>query len=195
MYPEDFSTFVEVKELDRYMEGEFRPGHFRGVATVVLKLFNIVKPHFAVFGLKDAQQYYIIKRMVRDLNLDIEIIPHETVRESDGLAMSSRNEYLSPESRRQASTIYRALIMARDMIFSGERRARVIKEKFEEYLKKEAPLAKIDYVEIADTRELKPLEVVEGEVLLATAVRFPEARLIDNLILNPDEGYVLNDKI
>jgi pantoate--beta-alanine ligase len=85
--------------------------------------------------------------------------------------------------------------MARDMIFSGERRARVIKEKFEEYLKKEAPLAKIDYVEIADTRELKPLEVVEGEVLLATAVRFPEARLIDNLILNPDEGYVLNDKI
>jgi len=195
MYPEDFSTFVEVKELDRYMEGEFRPGHFRGVATVVLKLFNIVKPHFAVFGLKDAQQYYIIKRMVRDLNLDIEIVPHETVRESDGLAMSSRNEYLSPESRRQASAIYRALIMARDMIFSGERRSRVIKEKFEEYLKKEAPLAKIDYVEIADTKELKPLEVVEGEVLLATAVRFPEARLIDNIILNPDEGYVLNDKI
>jgi len=195
MYPEDFSTFVEVKELDRYMEGEFRPGHFRGVATVVLKLFNIVKPHFAVFGLKDAQQYYIIKRMVRDLNLDIEIVPHETVRESDGLAMSSRNEYLSQESRKQAGAIYRALIMAKDMMFSGERRRKVIKEKFEEYLKKEAPLAKIDYVEITDTRELKPVDIIEGEVLLATAVRFPEARLIDNLILNPDEGYVLNEKI
>ncbi len=195
MYPEDFSTFVEVKGLDRYMEGEFRPGHFRGVATVVLKLFNIVKPHFAVFGLKDAQQYYIIKRMVRDLNLDVEIVPHETVREKDGLAMSSRNEYLSTESRKQAGAIYRGLIMARDMIFSGERRVRIIKEKFEEYLKNEAPLAKLDYVEIADTRELRPLEVIEGEVLLAVAVRFPEARLIDNLILNPEEGYVLNDKI
>ncbi len=195
MYPEDFSTFVEVKGLDRYMEGEFRPGHFRGVATVVLKLFNIVKPHFAVFGLKDAQQYYIIKRMVRDLNLDVEIVPHETVREKDGLAMSSRNEYLSTESRKQAGAIYRGLIMARDMIFAGERRVRIIKEKFEEYLKNEAPLAKLDYVEIADTRELKPLEVIEGEVLLAVAVRFPEARLIDNLILNPEEGYVLNDKI
>ncbi len=195
MYPEDFSTFVGVKGLDRYMEGEFRPGHFRGVATVVLKLFNIVKPHFAVFGLKDAQQYYIVKRMVRDLNLDVEIVPHETVREKDGLAMSSRNEYLSSESRKQASAIYRGLIMARDMIFSGERRAKIVKEKFGEFLRNEAPLAKLDYVEIADTRELKPLEVIEGEVLLAVAVRFPEARLIDNLILNPEEGYVLNDKI
>ncbi|MEO0138773.1 MAG: pantoate--beta-alanine ligase [candidate division WOR-3 bacterium] len=195
MYPEDFSTYVEVKNLDRYMEGEFRPGHFRGVATVVLKLFNIVKPHFAVFGLKDAQQYYIIKRMVRDLNLDIEILPHETVREPDGLAMSSRNEYLSEESRKQATAIYKALKLGKEMIFSGERISEKIKGEMKKFLNENAPSAKIDYVEIASTKTLEPVNIVSDEVLLAIAVRFPEARLIDNFIINADEGYVLNEKI
>ncbi len=195
MYPEDFSTYVEVKNLDRYMEGEFRPGHFRGVATVVLKLFNIVKPHFAVFGLKDAQQYYIIKRMVRDLNLDVEIVPHETVREPDGLAMSSRNEYLSEESRKQATAIYKALKLGKEMIFSGERRSEKIKGEMKKFLNENAPSAKIDYVEIASTKTLEPVDIVSDEVLLAIAVRFPEARLIDNFIINADEGYVLNENI
>ncbi|MEO0149920.1 MAG: pantoate--beta-alanine ligase [candidate division WOR-3 bacterium] len=195
MYPEDFSTYVEVKNLDRYMEGEFRPGHFRGVATVVLKLFNIVKPHFAVFGLKDAQQYYIIKRMVRDLNLDIEILPHETVREPDGLAMSSRNEYLSEESRKQATAIYKALKLGKEMIFSGERISEKIKGEMKKFLNENAPSAKIDYVEIASTKTLEPVNIVSDEVLLAIAVRFPEAMLIDNFIINADEGYVLNEKI
>ncbi len=195
MYPEDFSTYVEVEGLSKYMEGEFRPGHFRGVATVVLKLFNIVKPHFAVFGLKDAQQYYIIKRMVRDLNLDIEIIPHETVREPDGLACSSRNEYLSEESRRQATALYKALKLGKEMIFSGERRSNKIKEEMKSFIKENAPTSKIDYVEIASTKTLEPVETVVDEILLALAVRFPEARLIDNFIINADEGYVLNEKI
>lgn len=195
MYPDDFSTYVEVEGLSKYMEGEFRPGHFRGVATVVLKLFNIVKPHFAVFGLKDAQQYYIIKRMVRDLNLDIEIIPHETVREPDGLAYSSRNEYLSEESRRQATALYEALKLGKEMIFSGERRSNKIKEEMKNFIKENAPSSKIDYVEIASTKTLEPVDTVEGEILLALAVRFPEARLIDNFIINADEGYVLNEKI
>ncbi len=195
MYPEDFSTYVEVKGLDRYMEGEFRPGHFRGVATVVLKLFNIVKPHFAIFGLKDAQQYYIIKKMVGDLNLDIEIVPHETVREPDGLALSSRNEYLSSESRKQALALYGALKLGKEMIFAGERRSGRVKEEMLKFLRNNAPLGKVDYVEIASTKTLEPMETIEGEILLALAVRFPEARLIDNFIINPDDGYVLNERI
>ncbi len=195
MYPPGYSTFVEVENLDRYMEGAHRPGHFRGVATVVLKLFNIVKPHFAVFGLKDAQQYYIVKRMVEDLNLDLEIVPHETVREPDGLAMSSRNRLLSPESRKQATALYRALKLGKEMMFSGERDPKRIKAEMEKLLRTEAPLGKIDYIEIASLPDLQPVERVEGKVLLALAVRFPEARLIDNFILIPEDGLVWNERI
>ncbi len=195
MYPPGFSTFVEVQNLDRYMEGAHRPGHFRGVTTVVLKLFNIVKPHFAVFGLKDAQQYYIVKRMVEDLNLDLEVVPHETVREPDGLAMSSRNRLLSPESRRQATALYRALKLGKEMIFSGERDPWKVKEEMRRFLQEEAPLGKIDYVEIASIPDLQPVNEIDGKVLLALAVRFPEARLIDNFILLPDDRLVWNEKI
>ena len=195
MYPPGFSTFVEVQNLDRYMEGAHRPGHFRGVTTVVLKLFNIVKPHFAVFGLKDAQQYYIVKRMVEDLNLDLEIVPHETVREPDGLAMSSRNRLLSPESRKQATALYRALKLGKEMIFSGERDPWKVKEEMRRFLEREAPLGKVDYVEIASIPDLQPVSEIEGKVLLALAVRFPEARLIDNFILLPDDRLVWNERI
>ncbi len=195
MYPPGFSTFVEVQNLDRYMEGAHRPGHFRGVTTVVLKLFNIVKPHFAVFGLKDAQQYYIVKRMVEDLNLDLEIVPHETVREPDGLAMSSRNRLLSPESRKQATALYRALKLGKEMIFSGERDPWKVKDEIRKFLEREAPLGEVDYVEIASIPDLQPVSEIEGKVLLALAVRFPEARLIDNFILLPDDKLVWNEKI
>ncbi len=162
---------------------------------MVLKLFNIVKPHFAIFGLKDAQQYYIIKKMVGDLNLDVEIVPHETVREPDGLALSSRNEYLSSESRKQALALYGALKLGKEMIFAGERRSGRVKEEMLKFLRNNAPLGKVDYVEIASTKTLEPMETIEGEILLALAVRFPEARLIDNFIINPDDGYVLNERI
>ncbi|NPB03778.1 MAG: pantoate--beta-alanine ligase [Thermotogae bacterium] len=195
MYPPGFSTFVEVKGLDRYMEGAYRPGHFRGVTTVVLKLFNIVMPHFAIFGLKDAQQYYIIKRMVEDLNLDLEVVPHETVREKDGLALSSRNRLLSPESRKQATAIYRALKLGKELIFSGERNPWKVKEEMLRFLKEEAPLGEVDYVEIAGVPDLQPVSEIEGKVLLAVAVRFPEARLIDNFILSPDDRLVWNERI
>ncbi|NPA80784.1 MAG: pantoate--beta-alanine ligase [Thermotogae bacterium] len=195
MYPPGFSTFVEVQNLDRYMEGAHRPGHFRGVTTVVLKLFNITKPHFAVFGLKDAQQYYIVKRMVEDLNLDVEMVPHETVREPDGLAMSSRNRLLSPESRRQATALYRALKLGKEMIFSGERDPWKVKDEMRRFLKREAPLGEIDYVEIASIPDLQPVSEIEGKILLALAVKFPEARLIDNFILLPEDRLVWNERI
>jgi len=186
MYPENFSTFVEVKNLDQELCGKFRPGHFRGVATVVLKLFNIVKPHLAVFGLKDAQQYFIIKRMVRDLNLDIQIIPGQTIRENDGLAMSSRNVYLNDEERKQASVLYKSLMLAKKLIEDGERKSQKIISEMEKFITENAPLSKIQYIQIVDTKELKPLEILEGEVLIALAVFFGKTRLIDNIIISLD---------
>ena len=187
MYPEGFSTFVEVQGLTEELCGKYRPGHFRGVTTVVAKLFNIVKPHFAVFGLKDAQQFFVIRRMVRDLNFDIEIVPGQTVREPDGLAMSSRNAYLSPEERRQAPALYRALLLARDMVLKeGVRDPEVVKEAVRRFIEREAPLARLQYVEVVDTERIKPVKEIKGEVLIALAAFFGKARLIDNVILKVD---------
>ncbi len=187
MYPEGFSTFVEVQGLTEELCGKFRPGHFRGVTTVVTKLFNIVKPHFAVFGLKDAQQFFVIKRMVRDLNFDIEIVPGQTVREPDGLAMSSRNAYLTPEERRQAPALYRALLLAKDLILKeGVKDPEQVKKAMRDLIEREAPLGKIQYIEIVDTENLKPVKEIKGEVLIALAAFFGKARLIDNVILRVD---------
>ena len=183
MYAPDHSTWVEVEGLTRELCGRFRPGHFRGVATVVLKLFNIVKPHVAVFGLKDAQQFFVIRRMVRDLNLDVEIVPGETVREPDGLAMSSRNAYLSQEERAQAPALYRALLYAKGLVLEdGLRDPKEIERRVLAFLAREAPLARVQYFQIVDTERLEPVERVEGEVLMAIAAFFGKARLIDNVI-------------
>ncbi len=182
MYPDDYATYVEVEGLTKYLCGRSRPGHFRGVTTVVTKLFNIVKPDVAVFGQKDAQQAFVIKRMVRDLNFPVDIVIVPTVREPDGLAMSSRNVYLTQEERRQATVLYQSLREGEAMIKSGERDARRVKQALRRLIRT-APLAQIDYVEIVDTSRLHPVKTIKGEVLIALAVYFGRARLIDNLIV------------
>ncbi len=186
MYPPDFSTYVEVKHLDEELCGKYRPGHFRGVTTVVTKLFNAVRPHLAVFGLKDAQQYFIIRRMVRDLNMPIDIIPGPIVREPDGLAMSSRNVYLSPEERKQAPALYRALQLAKRMIEEGERDPRKVIDAVRRYIEEHAPLGRIQYIQVVDTYNLKPVDEIKGEVMVALAVFFGKTRLIDNVIVSTD---------
>ncbi|MCD6363673.1 MAG: pantoate--beta-alanine ligase [Synergistetes bacterium] len=187
MYPEGFQTYVEVKELSKPMCGASRPGHFRGVTTVVLKLFNIVKPHVAIFGLKDYQQYLIVKRMVKDLNLGIEIIGHPIVREPDGLAMSSRNVYLSPEERKSALCLYKSILKAKELVSQGIRSVSELKEEIVKLISSH-PYTKIDYVEFRDPETLKPVEDVSGPTLLALAVYVGSARLIDNAILGGDEN-------
>jgi len=182
MYPAGYATYVEVERLDRYLCGASRPGHFRGVATVVAKLFNIVKPHYAFFGQKDAQQLLIIKRMVRDLNFDIKIVAVPTQRAPDGLALSSRNVYLTPRERKEAVVLYQALRCARELIARGERRPGRIKAAMRRLIQTESS-GRIDYIEITDTTELAPVKVIRGEVLIALAVFFGQARLIDNLIV------------
>ncbi len=179
MYPDDFSTYVKVEGLTEGLCGRSRPGHFQGVTTVVTKLFNSVLPHFAVFGEKDAQQALVIKRMVRDLNMPIKIIVAPTVREKNGLAMSSRNVYLSPKEREEATVLYRSLLKAKEMIERGERNSNVIIGKMREMI--EETSGKIDYIAIVDTKDLKEMEVIKGEVLIALAVYFSKARLIDNI--------------
>ncbi|WP_092349137.1 pantoate--beta-alanine ligase [Candidatus Chrysopegis kryptomonas] len=184
MYPENFLTYVEVEKLTKVLEGEFRPTHFRGVTTVVAKLFNITKPHIAVFGQKDAQQALIIKQMVRDLNFDIEIIVAPIVRESDGLAMSSRNVYLSESERKDATVLYQSLKLAEKLIEESERNSGVIISKMEELIKSK-PTAKIDYIAIVDPNTLEKVEnLSEGkEYLIALAVRIGSTRLIDNTLV------------
>lgn len=183
MYPPGSATFVEVTgSLTSTLCGARRPGHFRGVTTVVTKLFNIVRPHRAYFGEKDAQQLRVIKRMVEDLNFDIEIIPVPTVREPDGLAMSSRNTYLSPEGRRSATVLCESLRAAQEMIANGERRTAPIKAKMIELIESK-PLTRIDYVEIVDSHTLEPIDTVDGETLIALAVFVENTRLIDNVTI------------
>ncbi|MEO0071010.1 MAG: pantoate--beta-alanine ligase [candidate division WOR-3 bacterium] len=182
MYPPDYNTYVEVERLTRYLCGRSRPGHFRGVTTVVAKLFNIVKPDIAVFGQKDAQQALVIQRMVKDLNFDIKIVIVPTVREPDGLAMSSRNRYLTPEQRTQAPVLFRSLKLAEGLIKKGERNTEKVKRAMRHLIQKESE-GKIDYIEIVDTRYLEPAKVIKGEVLIALAVYFGRARLIDNTII------------
>lgn len=182
MYPEDFKTVVSVKKITEIMCGKSRPGHFDGVATVVLKLFNIVNPDRAYFGQKDAQQLAVIKQMVKDLNLDVEIIPCPIVREQDGLAMSSRNVYLSEEERKSAAVLYRALNLAKEMIEKGEKDVFVIKRAMEEMILKEKH-TKIDYIEFVNSDTFEVVSKVEGKILIALAVFVGKARLIDNIVV------------
>ncbi len=180
MYPKGYSTFVSVEGLTKNLCGRFRPGHFRGVTTVVTKLFNIVRPNTAYFGQKDAQQSIVIKRMAEDLDMDIQIEVMPTVRERDGLAMSSRNSYLSSDERRRSATIYRALQLAKDLIKLNDKDARGIIREMRRML---APVAtKIDYVSIVEPHTLKGVKVITGEVLVAVAVWMGETRLIDNIL-------------
>jgi pantoate--beta-alanine ligase len=182
IYPENYLTYVEVEKITGVLCGRSRPTHFRGVTTIVAKLFHIVKPHVAVFGQKDAQQALVIQRMVRDLNFDIQIVIAPIVREKDGLAMSSRNIYLTPEQRQQAVALYQALMMAKSLIEKGERNAQVIKDHMRRHIERLAA-ATIDYIEIVDTTHLQPLAVLQGEVLIALAVKIGKPRLIDNIIV------------
>lgn len=182
MYSPDYKTYVEVHDLQKRLCGRSRPTHFRGVCTVVLKLFNIVSPDIAFFGQKDAQQALILKKMVKDLNLEVKIEVLPIIRDKDGLALSSRNEYLNAEERKAALVLHKSLQEAKRMIKGGERRTAVITEKIEKKIRKES-LARIDYVEIVDLQELNPAEKIEKEVLIALAVFMGKTRLIDNMIV------------
>lgn len=184
IYPKNFHTHVEVEYLTETLCGPWRPGHFRGVATVVCKLFNIVQPHFAAFGQKDAQQVVVIERMVQDLNLPIEIVVGPTQREPDGLAMSSRNVYLSPVERQQATALYHALTLAEHMIRDGERNAATIILAMQTLLLREIATPVIEYVEIVDRATLHPLPTLQGQIVVALAVRLGRTRLIDNFMLS-----------
>jgi pantoate--beta-alanine ligase len=183
MYPEDRSIIVLETKLSKVLCGASRPGHFDGVCTVVLKLFNLVQPHSAVFGKKDYQQLAIIRRMARDLNVPIEIIGGETVREADGLALSSRNRYLSELERSQAPVIRRALLLAKECWRQNKGNAGALREVFLNELRTQAPLSRLDYIECVDADSLEPLSEVRGRALLATAVFFGGTRLIDNIEL------------
>jgi len=180
MYPAGFATWVDVEGLTEGLCGAARPGHFRGVCTVVTKLFDITQPHRAYFGEKDAQQLAVIRRMARDLDIRLEVVPCPTVREPDGLAMSSRNVRLTPEQRAQAPALYRALTAARTAVENGERDAARLKAGICADLA-DAHLAQIDYVEIVDTDDLKPVTVIGGACLIAVAAFFGGVRLIDNV--------------
>jgi pantoate--beta-alanine ligase len=182
MYPEGAATTVDPGPVAEVLEGKFRPGHFRGVATVVLKLFEVVRPTRAYFGRKDAQQLVVIRRMVRDLNLCVEIVPMPTVREPDGLAMSSRNVYLSPSERQQALCLHRSLTLAQEMWTRGVRDADAYRSRMREVIEAE-PAASIDYVSVANPETLAELERIQGPALVSLAVRIGKTRLIDNVTL------------
>jgi pantoate--beta-alanine ligase len=184
MYPPGFRTYVEVTGLQDKLCGRTRPGHFRGVCTVVLKLFEIVRPDAAFFGQKDAQQVLIIQKMVKDLDLGIKVEALPIIREPDGLALSSRNRYLSPEERKAALVLSRSLKEAERLISRGEKRADKIIEKIKAMIGRE-PLARIDYAEIVDGRELEPVRSIREGALIALAVFIGKTRLIDNLVIRP----------
>ncbi len=181
MYSDDFSSFIDMNTLTKGLCGKSRPVHFRGVCTVVGKLFNIVQPDKAYFGQKDAQQLAVIRHMVNDLNFNLEIVGCPIIRESDGLAKSSRNTYLSPEERQAALILSRSLERGRELIEAGERNAETIKQAVTELIQTE-PLARIDYVELVDWNTLEPVEQITGPVLNAIAVYIGKTRLIDNHI-------------
>ena len=182
MYPTGYQTWVEVEAFTRPLEGAMRPGHFRGVTTVVAKLFNGVQPDKAYFGQKDAQQAAVIRQMVRDLNYPIEIVVCPIVREPDGLAMSSRNVYLEPEQRKAATVLYRSLSAAKEAYEGGERDAERLRQVLKRVLAAE-PLADVQYVSCADYDTLEELETVKGKALLSMAVFIGKTRLIDNFVL------------
>jgi pantoate--beta-alanine ligase len=184
MYRPDAVTTVHVARLGETLCGPQRPGHFDGVATIVAKLFNIIQPDRAYFGQKDAQQLAIIRRMVRDLDLPVTIVPCPTVREPDGLAMSSRNAYLSSDERHRARVLYRALCDAREQIKSGMRTAQTLLDRMHRHVAEGRPTG-VDYISIVDADTLQPVERIAGPVLVALAVRFGRTRLIDNLTIDP----------
>ncbi len=183
MYPAGYATFVEVEGVSSILEGKFRPTHFRGVTTVVAKLLSITKPHEAVFGGKDAQQAFLIRRMVKDLNLDVQILVAPTVRELDGLALSSRNAYLTQDERSRATALYRSLQYAEKRVSEGERSATRLRSEMAEILSRSQP-TKVDYVAFVDPKSFKEVELAEPpSVLVALAVWFGSTRLIDNMLI------------
>lgn len=183
MYANDHSVWIEPGELGKGLCGASRPVHFRGVCTVVLKLFMLAMPDIAVFGQKDWQQQAIIKRLVRDLNIPVHIVARPTTREKDGLAMSSRNVYLSPEERRQAPSIRKGLLLARDMVEKGERDPENLRQALLEFWAEHMPGARIDYLSIVHPETLEPLESINDATLVACAAFFGKARLIDNILI------------
>ncbi len=185
IYPPGYNTYIEVHDLQNRLCGSSRPTFFRGVCTIVLKLFNIITPDRAFFGQKDAQQAIILQRMVKDLNLDVVIEVLPIVRDADGLALSSRNAYLKTEEREAALTLFRSLRLAEKMIAEGENNAQKIREGMIALIQS-VPGTRIDYIEIVDTDELRPLEIIRGNGLIALAVYVGKARLIDNMMINPD---------
>jgi pantoate--beta-alanine ligase len=183
IYPEGHATFVEPSGPAIGLEGTFRPGHFRGVATVVAQLFNLVRPDVAVFGQKDAQQLAVIRRLVKDLHFPIQIVGAPTLREDDGLAMSSRNAYLQGEERRAATVLYRALTAAATALAGGERSGDVLRQTMHAVLASE-PLVEIEYAEVVDAETFQPVPLALGELVLPIAVRLGKTRLIDNFQLS-----------
>ena len=182
MYPSNFNSWVEVDKITDRLEGASRPGHFRGVTTVVAKLFNIVQPTRAYFGQKDAQQAIVIKKMVSDLNMNLEIVTLPTVREADGLAMSSRNTYLNPEERQAATVLYQSLCLAQKSWSQGEKDADKLRQEMIALIQKQ-PLADIDYVSIANAETLDELDTINSPALVSLAVKIGSTRLIDNIVL------------
>jgi len=182
MYPQGYQTWVEVEEMTNPLEGAMRPGHFKGVTTIVAKLFNAVQPHKAYFGQKDAQQVAVIRQMTRDLNFPIEIVVCPIVREPDGLAMSSRNVYLNPDQRKAATVLFRALSAAKEVYEKGERDAGMLRQIMTEVLASEA-LVQVQYVSCADYDTLEELDTIKEKALLSMAVFLGKTRLIDNLVL------------
>ncbi|MCD6317750.1 pantoate--beta-alanine ligase [Candidatus Aerophobetes bacterium] len=181
MYPKGYSTFIDMQgNLIQVLEGKFRPGHFKGVTTVLIKLFNIVYPDLSFFGEKDYQQALIVKKMVKDLNLDTKIVLSPTVREKDGLALSSRNSYLTLKERKAASVLYRSLVKAKQAIEKGEKDPERVICLMEDLISKE-PLAKIDYIDLVDPLTLERISQIKGDVLAVLAVRIGKVRLIDNM--------------
>ncbi len=188
MYGSFFETYIDLKNLPRHLCGLKREGHFRGVATVVAKLFNITIPHTAYFGQKDYQQALIIKRMAADLNFSTEIKIIPIVRETNGLAMSSRNKYLTDKQKDEASAIYRALKLGEDLILGGEKRSQVIIGKIEDFILTNSTGSRVDYISIADPESLSDIEILENKVLIAAAVYIGNTRLIDNIIVNRSDS-------
>lgn len=194
MFPHGYATYVEVENLTEGLCGRFRPGHFRGVATIVAKLFNIIQPDKAYFGRKDVQQALVIQRMVRDLHLPLEIVLAPIVREKDGLALSSRNVYLSPEERSAALVLNRSLKRARSLISAGEREVEKVLEEIQKAIREE-PRARAEYVEIRKMPDLTPLNRIEGSVLIALAVWIGNTRLIDNTVMEVLNGADRTDEV
>jgi len=184
MYPDGYQTNVAVDRLSRFLCGAQRPEHFRGVATVLVKLFNIIRPHVAVFGLKDYQQFIVVRRLVEDLNFDVEVVGFPTVREQDGLAISSRNNYLNEDERKAALCLRRALGRAETLVQQGEMDGKGIVREVKAEIASE-PLARVEYIQLCNPENLQAIETIQGEALLALAVWVGKARLIDNSLLRP----------